>query len=307
MKKIDVFAHILTKEYGKKFLSLAPEVAKTVEFERPAMVDMAIREEVMRRYPDVLQIVTMGNVPPERYLSPGDATELVKIGNEEMAELVVSKPSLFFGGVGTISVDDVDASLKIIDHCINDLGLLGIQLFSTLERESFSEPKYRPIFALMAELDRPVWIHPAARNSPPERCVFTWPYESSRFMLDMVVSGIYEEFPDLKIIIHHAGGMIPYFQERVRGAMPKHFDRYFKNFYTDTAIYGYMPGLMCAFEYFGADHIMFGTDAPLSGPPPTGCGSTDRTIMAVENMDISDADKKKIFQDNVVQMFGTFV
>ena len=307
MKKIDVFAHILTPGYSKKLASLAPEVLETVEYTRPAVVDIDIRERLMSRYPDVLQIITMGNVPPEKFVAAKDAIELAKIGNEEMAELAITRPHMFFGAVGTIPVDDIDASLKEIEHCICDLGLFGIQLFTTLERDSFAEPKYRPIFALMAELDRPIWVHPAATNTPPERCVFTWPYESSRFMLDMVVSGIFSEFPDLKIIIHHAGGMVPYFQERVRTATPKHIERFFKYFYTDTAIYGYTPGLMCAYDYFGAEHIMFGTDMPLSGPPPVGYGSTDRTIRSIEEMDIPDADKKKIFQDNAIKMFGTLV
>ena len=300
MLKIDVFAHILPQEYCKRFISLAPEVAKTGEFSKPSMTDMTIREEVMRRHPDVLQIITMGNVPPERYLSARDAIELVRIGNEEMSELVRTKPSLFYGAVGTIPVGDVDASLKEIDYCINELGLLGIQLFTTPQFESFAEPKFRPIFALMAELDRPIWVHPAGRK--PVGDLFTWPYESSLFMQHMVTSGIFKEFPDLKIIIHHAGGMIPHYRERARTIMKKHMDRYFKYYYTDTALYGNTPGLMCALDYFGADHLLFGTDSPM-GNPVRSHGNTDETIIAIENMDISDEDKAKIFHGNAVKLF----
>jgi len=271
------------------------------------MTDMAIREDLMRRFPDVLQIVTMGNVPPERYVSPRDAVELANIGNEEMAELVKKKPNLFYGAVGVIPVEDVDASLRVIDHCICDLGLLGIQLYTTLERESFAEPKYRPIFAKMAELDRPIWVHPAANlaGDGHDKGMFSWPYESSRFMLDVVYAGIFAEFPDLKIIIHHAGGMVPHYRERVRTIMPKHDEDYFKYFYTDTALYGNTPGLMSAFDYYGADHMMFGTDAPLGAPLIGNNGNTGCTIMAIEKMDISDEDKEKIFNGNAINMFTT--
>ena len=307
MIKIDVFAHIFTQEYSKKLKALAPQVSNTIEFIRPSMTNLAIREDYMHRYPDVLQIVTMGNVPPERYVSPKDAVELANIGNEEMAELVVKKPSLFYGAVGVIPVEDVEASLKVIDHCICDLGLLGIQLYSTLEHESFAAPKYRPIFAKMAELDRPIWIHPAgiAKEGNCPGHMFIWPYESSRFMLDVVNAGIFAEFPDLKIIIHHAGGMVPHYRERVRTIMPKHDEKYFKYFYTDTALYGNTSGLMSAFDYFGADHLMFGTDAPLGGPLHGCNGNTGRTIMAIEKMDISDDDREKIFYANAVNMFTT--
>ena len=305
MLKIDAFAHIFTKEYGKKLISLAPQVQKTFEFRRPSMTDYAIREDWMRRHPDVLQIVTMGNVPLWRYVSIKDAIELSRLGNEEMAELVKTKPSLFYGAVGTIPIDDIDASLNEIDYCINELGLLGIQLYTTLERESLAEPKYRPIYAKMAELDRPIWVHPTADLSKPgyDKGMFSWLYESSRYMLDVVSAGIYKEFPNLKIIIHHAGGMVPHCRERVRNILPKHEGEYFKNFYVDTALYGNTPGLMSAFDYYGADHMLFGTDAPLGGVPGSGChGNTDETIIAIEEMAISDADKKKIFHDNAVKL-----
>ena len=308
MLKIDVFAHIFTKEYSKRLISLAPEVQKTFEFRRPSMTDLSIREDTMRRHPDVLQIVTMGNVPLWRYVSTQDSIEMSRIGNEEMAELVKTKPSLFYGAVGTIPVENVDASLKEIEYCINDLGLLGIQLYTTLERESFAEPKYRPIFALMAELDRPIWIHPSADLRAPglDKGMFSWLYESSRFMLDIVSAGIFKEYPDLKIIIHHAGGMVPHCRERVRCIMPNHEDKYFKYFYVDTALYGNTPGLMSAFDYYGADHVMFGTDAPLGGTGGPMCnGNTDQTIVAIEKMDISDEDKEKIFHGNAVELFVT--
>ena len=306
MKKIDVFAHILTKNYSKKFLALAPDAGKTFEYGRPSMTDLTIREDLMKRHPDVLQIVTMGNVPPERYVSAKDAVELAKIGNEDMAELVRTKPSLFYGAVGMIARDDVDASLKLIEHCICDLGLLGIQLYTSLEFDSFADPKYRPIFALMAQLDRPIWVHPSAFMPGGDMGMFVWPYESSRFMLDIVMAGILAEYPDLKIIIHHAGGMVPHYRERVRTIMPKHEEKYFKYFYTDTALYGNPAGLMCAYDYYGADHMMFGTDAPLGGPLHSN-GKTDHTITAVEDMDITDEEKKKIFHTNATDMFGTLL
>jgi len=306
MLKIDAFAHIFTNEYSKRLLSLAPQVSDTFEFKRPSMVDLDVREAAMRRHPDVLQIVTMGNVPLWRFVSIEDSIEMSRIGNEEMAELVKTKPHLFYGAVGTIPIDDIEASLKEIDYCVNKLGLLGIQLYTTLERESLADEKYRPIYELMAQLDRAIWIHPSANLRLPgyDKGMFSWLYESSRYMLDVVSAGIFKDFPKLKIIIHHAGGMVPHCRERVRCIMPNHEDEYFKYFYTDTALYGNTPALMSAFDFYGADHLLFGTDAPLGGLAGAVCqGNTDQTIIAIEKMAISDEDREKIFRGNAVRLF----
>jgi len=270
------------------------------------MYEIEAREVIMRRHPDVVQILTMGNIPLWRHVSVKDAVDLARIGNEEMAELVKTRPDLFYGAVGTIPDDDVEASLKEIEYCINKLSLMGIQLYTTLERESFGSLKYRPIFELMAELDRPIWVHPTAdlRNPANSGSIFVWPYESSRFMLDIVRAGIFRDFPDLRIIIHHAGGMVPHYHERIRTSAKKHEDKYFKYFYTDTALYGNTAGLMSTFDYFGAEHMLFGTDSPLGGPASVSSnGNTEQTIRAIEKMGISDEDKEKIFYGNAVSMF----
>ena len=139
-----------------------------------------------------------------------------------------------------------------------------------------------------------------------DKGMFSWPYESSIFMLEVVEAGIFADYPDLKIIIHHAGGMVPHYRERVRTIMEKHDEKYFKYFYTDTALYGNTPGLMSAFDFFGVDHMMFGTDAPL-GAPLNSNGDTFNTILAVEKMSITDEDREKIFYRNAVDLFGKLI
>jgi len=71
---------------------------------------------------------------------------------------------------------------------------------------------------------------------------------------------------------------------------------YYKKMYADTAIYGNTPGLMLGHAFFGIDHLLFGTDFPFVGQ--YGERVTRQTITAIEQMDISDAEKKKIFEDN---------
>lgn len=303
MLKIDVFSHILTSKYVENLAKTAPQILKTNEYGRTSMVDMDIRRDLMRRFPEVLQIITMGNIPLENYVDAKAATELAKIGNEELSDIVVKNPSLFYGAAGVLPMDDVGAAVDMIDYCIKDLLLLGVQVFSTVRGMPISDEKYWPIFEKMSSYDRPIWIHPCDNAlSKVDFGMFSWPYETSICMLNLVKSGVFDKFPNLKFIVHHAGAMVPFFRERVRSIMPGRSYEQFKNFYVDTALYGNTAGLMVAYEYYGADHILFGTDSPM-GAPHGSHGTTENTVYAIEQMAISESEKLAIFRENAIKMF----
>jgi predicted TIM-barrel fold metal-dependent hydrolase len=121
-----------------------------------------------------------------------------------------------------------------------------------------------------------------------------------------------EKYPNLKIVTHHCGGMVPFYAERIkqftqlmerrreggqRLGLKKEAIDYYKMFYTDTAIYGNPSALMCGYTFFGADHLLFGVDFPL-GDTEFGDRNYRQTINAIEQMDIPTADRKKIYEDN---------
>jgi aminocarboxymuconate-semialdehyde decarboxylase len=109
--------------------------------------------------------------------------------------------------------------------------------------------------------------------------------------------------------------MVPYFEERIknffdvgemrRGEIPRLRNApidYFKMFYNDTALYGNAPALMCAHAFFGADHLLFGADMPL-GDMEFGNRNYRQTINAIEAMNISDEDRKKIYEDTAKKLY----
>ena len=135
-------------------------------------------------------------------------------------------------------------------------------------------------------------------------------------MIRLVCSGILEKYPTLKFVTHHAGGTVPYLITRIgcldefnemrmgyryEQLLTKKVIDYLRMFHIDTAVYGHTPTLMCAYAFFGADHLLFGTDMPL-GDSQRGFRITRQIIEAIEQMDIPDADKKKIFEDNARQL-----
>ena len=135
-------------------------------------------------------------------------------------------------------------------------------------------------------------------------------FYSGRSLWQLILGGVFDRFPTLKIITHHCGGMVPFFAGRVSGAGQANLDAaggvkvkvsrptmdYFKMFYGDTALSGYTPGLMLGYNFFGADHVLFGTDAPF--------GEVKDKIASVANMAIPESDKAKIFSGNARRLLG---
>jgi predicted TIM-barrel fold metal-dependent hydrolase len=160
---------------------------------------------------------------------------------------------------------------------------------------------------MLDDFGLPVWIHPTLNPQlDPDNDMFTWEFELSSCMHKLVVSGIFREFPNIKIIIHHAGAMIPFYEGRVRYVLNlyplpfKNLSDDFKKFYVDTALYGNTLGLMNTYDFFGADHMFFGTDAPL-GPK---WGMIEGTIESIERMSIPENEKRMIFKQNALDMFN---
>ena len=129
-------------------------------------------------------------------------------------------------------------------------------------------------------------------------------------MTRLVFSGVLEKYPELKIITHHFGGMVSYLDKRIDGLydfhetiLGKRFSEnvtkrpidYYRMFYCDTA-YGSTPGLVCAYSFFGPDHMLFATDMPYDSE--LGNRKIRTTINSIDQMNIPEVDKNKILGEN---------
>jgi len=311
LKKIDVFCHILPEKYLSAFKKKSREISRANETKNIAVTDINMRLRLMDRYPDVLQVISLGLPPVESLLSPADAVELSKIANDELAELVAKYPDKFLGAVACLPLNDMDAALKEADRAISQLKLKGVQITTTINGETLNSKKFWPLYEKMADYDLPIWIHPISTKTLHEP-LFGWLYETASAMRYLVGSGIFYEYPDIKFITHHCGSMIPTVANRIQWMFSfgppigpkirKPLD-HFRKFYNDTALYGNTSGLMNSYNFFGADRLLFGTDAPL-GPE---FGLTSETIRSIERMDIPDNDKEKIFVQNAVKLLRTAI
>ena len=117
-----------------------------------------------------------------------------------------------------------------------------------------------------------------------------------------------DRFPNLKVIAHHLGGIIPYFEGRVAhswdqlGARTSDEDDYFKGFYGDTALAGARAPTICGLSFFGPDRVLFASDCPFD--KEKGRGYIRATIAVMQSLELPDEDMKKICHRNAETMFG---
>lgn len=332
MLKIDVFNHILPKRYFDKMNEVAPgleDIGKRVR-NVPVLMDVDARLRMVEQFgDDYRQVLTVAAPPLEALAGPEIAPELATIANDEMAELV-SAHDRFAGFVASLPLNNPDASVEEAGRAIDELGATGVQMFTNVNGGALDAPELLPIFELMTGYDLPIWVHPTRGADMPdykteERSkyeiwwTFGWPFETSAMMARLVFGGYFDRFPDLKIITHHLGGMTPYFEGRVGPGMDQLGSRtsdedltvildrlqkrpldYFKQFYGDTAVFGSDAATVCGLEFFGPDHVLFASDCPFD--PEKGPGFIRETIRVLDNLDVTDAVRAKIYEGNAKRM-----
>ena len=326
--KIDIFNHIFPKVFYDRMMEIAPNIADLGKRVRgvPVLFDLDARFRTMDQFDEYAQVICMPGPPLEVMAGPDVTPELAKAANDGLAEYVAKYPDRFPAFIASMPMNDPDAAAAEIDRAIKDLKAVGVQFFTNVNEKPLDLPEFRPLFEKMSEYDLPIWIHPIRGANFPDYLTekkskyeiwwtLGWPYETSAMMARLVFAGYFDDFPNLKIITHHMGGMIPYFEGRVGPGwdqlgsrtsdedlslvlkkLKKHHLEYFKMFYADTALFGSVAGTICGLEFFGADNVLFASDSPFD--PEKGPGYIRETIKVIEELPISDEDRKKIFEGN---------
>ena len=322
--KIDCYAHILPLKYKEALYRLAPpspRQKKNIDT-LVTLFDMDARFRLMDKYDGLTHVIVPSYPPFEDIDDLQTSIDLARICNDEIAEFVLKYPDRFVAGVAGLPMKDMEATLKEVDRAIKDLKLRGVLIYTPLNDKPLDSLELIPLYEKMSQYHLPIWIHPKrapdyadyrteSKSLYEASRIYGWPYETTTAMHRLVYSGILQRYPGLNFITHHCGGMVPYLVDRIIGfydlsemrrhgdyptELTKHPIEYFKSFYNDTALYGNTAALMCGCAFFGADHLLFGTD--FSHDNQLGDRYTRQTINAIEQMAISDGDKKKILEDN---------
>jgi predicted TIM-barrel fold metal-dependent hydrolase len=327
---IDSYTHILPKKYqeslDKKVTGRDPRLS-TVRYAQTvsSLLDLDARFKVMDAFGEYLQVISVASPPIYDIAPPEVAKDLCRIANDELAELVFKYPDRFAAGIACLPMTDVDAAVEEAERAVKDLRLRAVELHSDIAGKPLDAPEFFPLYEKMVELDRPIFIHPMREATVPDYPgedmskyrVWTnigWPYATGLAIIRLVYGGVMEQFPDLRMITHHCGGIIPYvigrldwsydFNEMRMGYRDVYLKRkpihYFKRFYYDTAVNGNTPALMCGLALAGIEHMVFATDHPFDNQ--NGLRLIRDTIESVEAMGLSGEDKKRVYAGNAISL-----
>jgi aminocarboxymuconate-semialdehyde decarboxylase len=283
------------------------------------------------QFPQVQQVLTLGLPAPELIGDASQSPEFARVANDGMAEMVRQYPGEFPAFVASLPMNNVAAALAEMDRAIGQLGARGIQIISSVAGRPLDDPEFFPVFERATRHhDVPIWMHPARpatradyAGEPKSRYeiwqVLGWPFETSAAMARIVFSGMLQRLPEMRIITHHCGGMIPYFAGRaetlwaqlgsrstdgdeadVLKRLEKPPIEYFKMFYGDTVLGGAAAPLACGLAFFGPDRVVFASDCPFD--PEEGPMFIREGIASIESLKLSDNDARKIYFGNAARL-----
>ena len=327
---VDAYTHILPAGYQAMLeekitdrdMSLnSARYAQTI----PTLVDLEARFRVMDVFDEYIQVVSVASPPVHSIAPPAVAAELCRAANDELAELVLKYPHRFAAGIATLPMNDMDAALEEAQRAIKDLRLRAVELYTDINGQPLDAPQFMPLYEMMAELDRPIFIHPLREMTTPDYAgeeisryrVWTklgWPYATALAMTRLVYGGVLEKLPGLKIVTHHCGGLIPFlagridwnddFNEMCMGHRDVYLKKkalnYYRRFFYDTAVNGHTAALQCGRAFAGIDQMVFATDMPFDNQK--GRRLIRDTIASVEQMGLNDEEKAKLYRNNAINL-----
>ena len=335
MRYVDAFNHFFPKRLWDRMLAsegTARDIGKRMRGV-PAIYDLDERFRVIDMFKDYKQVISLGMPPLEAMGSAEQSIEFAKLANEGLAELVDKHPDRFAGYVAALPMGSPAAAVKEAERAITQLGANGFQIHTNVNGAPLDEPQFFPIFEMIAKHGKPILLHPSRNAGMPDYnteskskyeiwWTFGWPYETSAAMARLVFSGLMDRLPNIKLLAHHLGALVPYLEGRVGpgwdqlGARTSDEDLrttvlaklkkrpldYFKDFYADTAVFGSRPATVCGLEFYSPDKVLFASDCPFD--PEKGPGYIRETIKVLESIDMPQDVREKISFRNAEKLFG---
>jgi len=296
-----------------KYLDLMPDSQNDVRGVGFHAFDHQEYIDVMDKYGIDIGVLSNTGGRIEKDGNRAKALELCKIINDSFAEAHAKHPRRF-KAFARLPMVDMDDCVRELHRCFDDLKMHGVILSTNLAGKYLDEPEFKPFLDAMAASAKPLFLHPA--NAPCQanwnkyslHQKLLWPTESALAISRIVYNGIFDRYPNLKMIASHLGGMILLYLDRLnwREGNPEckqEPEEYFQKLYYDTAGPIRTAFIKLVYDTVGGDQILFGSDYP------HGRGGHDdqfypMTLDAVNDLDVSKADKEKIYYRNAKKLFG---
>ncbi|MFQ5693638.1 MAG: amidohydrolase family protein [Nitrospinota bacterium] len=325
--KLDVYTHIFPLAFFERMKEVAPDKGAIKRWLNvPVLWDVDARLRMMEEFGEYQQVLTHSMPPVEFLAGKNHSPDLARLANDGMHALCQKYPDRFPAFVASLPMNNPEAAEREIDRAVRELDARGAQIFTHVNGRPLDEPEFAFVFEKMAQYDLPLWLHPARGANFPDYpsekkskyeiwWTFGWPYKTSAAMARIVFSGLFDKLPDVKIIAHHLGAMVPFFEGRVGhgwdqlgtrtadedyqsllASMKKRPIDYFRMFYADTATFGSLPAIRCGLDFFGADRCLFASDCPFD--PEGGPMYIRETIRCLDALDATEEEREKLYLKN---------
>jgi 2,3-dihydroxybenzoate decarboxylase len=248
-------------------------------------------------------------IPGVDWLEAEHGEVVADAANAETASIVARYPHRF-SGLATVPLQAPESAVAVLRRAV-DAGLKGAMIYSNVAGGHLNDPSRRVFFDSAAALDLPILLHPTYPLCAPSMMaggmieMVGFLFDTTTAALRLVFDGLFERHPNFKLIVPHAGSLIPYFVGRI-----DHFGRaqkpgstglisgaasdHIRKFYVDSVCES-APAVHLCSDFFGVDRIMHGTDHPF-WPMPLGPRLLDQ-------LELSPGDREKIEHENAARVF----
>lgn len=313
MKKIDVHSHIYPDGYLKELAKFGVESTVGIPLSQVKWESPEAR--ITEQDQNGIDMEVLGVSTPNVYFEDKELSRaLAQIANDEVSEICKKYPYRF-GSLASIPLVDIKYALDELNRAVDKLRMDGVILGTNINRKPLESTEFLPLFEEINRKKIPVFLHPM----PPRESEFPKDYhmpatigfvfETTLTVTTMVLSGLFEKYPDIQMVLPHLGGTIPFLHARIdlvfktreaarkgireTGKLPSD---YLKKLYYDTTT-SYGAALQCTHQFVGADHMVFGTDNPFSRGL-----RFPISIEVIEKSDFTEEEKEKIFFRNVIKL-----
>jgi 2,3-dihydroxybenzoate decarboxylase len=319
--KIAFEEHMAIEETLEQTRAFAGDSAHLNRFNRQILEIGAERVEIMDKTGIEFAILSLNAPGIQGVLDTKRAIELSRKANDRMAEAVVKYPSRF-AAFAALPMQDPDAAAAELARCVKELGFKGAMVNGFTQKDTpdsaiyYDIPEYRGFWAAVAELDVPFYLHPRmqiparAQNYAGHPWLMSAPWgfavETSIHSLRLCGSGLFDDYPTLKICIGHLGENIPFGLWRLdarmrfsargyRGNRP--LGDYFRDHFHITTSGNFNdPAFRCAVEVLGKDKVYFSADYPFEKMEDAADWFDGTTT-------ISEEEKLQIGRTNAIKLF----
>ena len=306
--------------YNKNRPALPPEQAEAMKFlmsrsfPGPELLDFKKRIEYMDRNGISVQVLSMTS-PVSDLVPAEEQVKLCRQANDITKRHMDEYPGRFLG-FASLPMADPDAAAEELERCVKELGFCGTMLAGRYKGRFFNEAEFFPIFEKAEELDVPVYFHPALIPMEVQQTYYMsdaysyivgselasagygWHSEVGIQIVRMILSGIFDKLPGLKLISGHWGETVPAFLERMDTILDREITGLEKNVseYYKKHVYITPSGIMSADQLgyivrlMGADHVMYALDYPYMKP--------ENVREFLEGSSLTDAEKEQIAHGN---------